>query len=335
MKRYQVFVSSSFEDLVDERRLAALALINHGYLPSGMEMFAATPGEIWPYIEAAIRHSDYYVLLLKERYGSIADGLDVSWTHREYNYARSLGKPIIAFLYRSSNARFDPPLVAFREEVMKERLVRFWNDAQDLTVAMLGSVQEAVQHYPAPGWIRTDSFGDEEESMLSYYRRSADYDFAPFIRSPGEIKILLNDGYSWVRRNEDCLRERFLKQPNDPTLVVHVAEDTPLLARLAKKSAKTTKEQRADILELRARLRCMADEAGYKKLEIYGHHTANTHCLFLCHDHVIVTTYFTSNNRFLHLPLYKFRSGTSIYSDFMLDFDMIYREARFLAERSK
>ncbi|HEX4494458.1 MAG TPA: hypothetical protein VIE43_02210 [Thermoanaerobaculia bacterium] len=85
---------------------------------------------------------------------------------------------------------------------------------------------------------------------------------------------MVNDGYSWVRRNEDCLRERFLKQPNDPTLVVHIAEDTPLLVRLAKKSAKTAREQRADILKLRERLGLIADETGYKKLEILSSWTS-------------------------------------------------------------
>ena len=70
------------------------------------------------------------------------------------------------------------------------------------------------------------------------------------------------------------------------------------------------------------------NETGYRNLEVHGHSAMNTHCIYLCDDYVIVTTYFTSNNRFLQLPLYKFRAGTSIYDDFKLDFDLLYREAR-------
>ncbi|HEY0107711.1 MAG TPA: DUF4062 domain-containing protein [Rhizomicrobium sp.] len=327
MKRYQVFVSSPYEDLAAERQLVSLALINNGYLPSGMELFAATPAQTWPYIEEAIRLSDYYVLILKNRHGSMAEGLDVSWTEREYEFARSLGKPVLAFLYRGGDA-VEPRMAAFRAGVMTQRLVRFWTEPHDLAVAVLGSLQDAVRTHPAPGWIRTDSFRDEEESMLTYYRRSADFDFAPFIASLGPIKILLNDGFSWLRRNEAHLRERFARRPQDATCVLHIAADNPLLSRIARKSGKSLAEQRADIRELDARLRALAADTGYEKLEIHGHATFNTHCIYICASYVVVTTYFTANNRFLHLPLYKFRAGTSIYDDFVLDFDILYRGAR-------
>ena len=36
MKRYQVFISSSYEDLAEERRLVASALLKQNYLPAGM-----------------------------------------------------------------------------------------------------------------------------------------------------------------------------------------------------------------------------------------------------------------------------------------------------------
>jgi len=38
-KKFQVFVSSTYIDLVDERQAAVEAILNAGYIPAGMELF--------------------------------------------------------------------------------------------------------------------------------------------------------------------------------------------------------------------------------------------------------------------------------------------------------
>jgi hypothetical protein len=327
MKRYQVFLSSPFEDLVEERRLLGSALLNQSYLPAGMEMFPSSPGATWPYIQETIKLSDYYVIVLRTSYGSLFPGETTSWTEREFDYARALGKPILAFLHRVPDETFDASMAAFRKRVMDGQLIKYWNDTPSLIGSVLGSLAEAVRQYPAPGWVRTDTFLDEEESMLTYYRRSAEFDYGDLLRSAGEIRFLVNDGFSWLKRNLEAIRERFLKIPSARTIVLHVGANSPMLSYIAKKSGKSLREQRRDIEQLRARLRELAVETNYHNLEMFGHHAVNTHCLFINSDYAIVTTYFTSNNRFLHLPLYKFRSGTSIYDDFKQDFDLLYRDA--------
>ena len=328
MKRYQVFLSSPYEDLVDERRILGSALLNHSYLPAGMEMFPSSPGATWPYIQETIKLSDYYIIILKTRHGSLVKGETTSWTEKEFDYARAIGKPVLAFLYRAPGVAFEPAMAAFRARVTGGQLVKYWTDTPSLIASVLGSLAEAVRLFPAPGWVRTNSFLDEEESMLTYYRRSAEFDYGDFIASAGGIRILLNDGFSWLARNAAAMRERFLKSPNAKTIFLHVAADSPMLSYIARKSGKSPREQRNDINELRGRLFALAQETGYRNLEVYGHNAVNTHCLYLNSDYAIVTTYFTSNNRFLHLPLYKYRAGTSIYDDFVLDFDLLHRDAR-------
>lgn len=49
-KRYQVFVSSTFIDLQEERRHVMQALMELDCMPSGMELFPATDDDQWSLI---------------------------------------------------------------------------------------------------------------------------------------------------------------------------------------------------------------------------------------------------------------------------------------------
>lgn len=53
-KRYQVFVSSTFHDLVDERRAVMQALLELDCIPAGMELFPASTDTQWTLIERVI-----------------------------------------------------------------------------------------------------------------------------------------------------------------------------------------------------------------------------------------------------------------------------------------
>jgi hypothetical protein len=84
---YKVFVSSTFEDLREERAEVQKALLKLNCLPVGMELFPAADDDTWEFIKEQIDDSDYYLILVGARYGSLAkDG--VSFTEKEYNYAR-------------------------------------------------------------------------------------------------------------------------------------------------------------------------------------------------------------------------------------------------------
>lgn len=99
MKKYQVFISSTYEDLQEERKAIVEAILIAGHIPAGMELFSGAGTSI-KIIKRWINESDIYVLLLGGRYGSIyeesSDDFDgkISYTEWEYEYAKSLGKPI-------------------------------------------------------------------------------------------------------------------------------------------------------------------------------------------------------------------------------------------------
>jgi hypothetical protein len=85
-KKYQIFVSSTFRDLVEERQDAIKSILDLGHIPAGMEGFPAIDMEQLKYIKKIVDQCDYYILIVAGRYGSVdADG--ISYTEKEYQYA--------------------------------------------------------------------------------------------------------------------------------------------------------------------------------------------------------------------------------------------------------
>ena len=99
-KRYQVFISSTYKDLQEERREVMQALLELDCIPAGMELFPASSEDQWSLIKRVIDDCDYYLLIIAGRYGDVNDK-GVSYTEMEFEYALSIEKPIIAFLHKN------------------------------------------------------------------------------------------------------------------------------------------------------------------------------------------------------------------------------------------
>ena len=75
-KRYQVFVSSTYADLKNERSRVIQTLMEMDCIPSGMELFPASDEEQWEFIKRIIDDCDYYLLIIGGKYGKPGpDGL--------------------------------------------------------------------------------------------------------------------------------------------------------------------------------------------------------------------------------------------------------------------
>jgi hypothetical protein len=175
-RKYQVFVSSTYSDLIEERQEVIHALLELDCIPSGMELFPAADEDQWSLIKSVIDECDYYLLILGGRYGSIGpDG--VGYTEKEYRYALEVGKPIIGFLIKNPT---DLPAKntettedgqrkyrAFREYV-EQKHCKYWTTAQELgSVASRGLINLQRKH-PGIGWIKADQLkenGDPEEIL--------------------------------------------------------------------------------------------------------------------------------------------------------------------------
>ncbi|WP_051049931.1 DUF4062 domain-containing protein [Nafulsella turpanensis] len=101
-KKYQVFVSSTYKDLLEERQEVMQALLELDCIPVGMELFPAADDDQWTLIKGLIDDCDYYILIVGGRYGSTSEK-GVSYTQMEYEYATSQEIPVISFLPKEPN----------------------------------------------------------------------------------------------------------------------------------------------------------------------------------------------------------------------------------------
>lgn len=166
--KYQVFVSSTYRDLSDERDLVIKAILEMGHIPVGMEMFSAADEEQWNVIKKQIDQSDYYVVVVAHRYGS-CDTTGLSFTEKEYDYAVSQGIPALGFVVdenqpwpkdKSDTERLVVrKLKAFKEKV-KSKPVSFWKNGEDLYGRCSIALMKAFNAYPREGWVRASQVQD-------------------------------------------------------------------------------------------------------------------------------------------------------------------------------
>lgn len=96
-KKLQVFVSSTYTDLIEERQAAVQAILDAGHIPAGMELFKAGKSQMQT-IRKWIDESDVYMLILGGRYGSLEPVSSKSYTQLEYEYALSKNMPVFAIV---------------------------------------------------------------------------------------------------------------------------------------------------------------------------------------------------------------------------------------------
>lgn len=166
--KYQVFISSTYTDLKEVRSRVTWAVLETQNIPAGMEVFPSTDDRGWKTIKRVIDQSDYYVLLLAGRYGSYDDSINMSWTHREYRYAREQRIPVLAFKRADShiakngmetNFEQQKRLSEFICEVGERHKWTEWLTADDLATKVNTSLFTHIEHdredgLSRPGWFR-------------------------------------------------------------------------------------------------------------------------------------------------------------------------------------
>jgi len=170
-KRYQVFVSSTYADLKDERQHVIQALMEMDCIPAGMELFPAADEEQWEFIKKVIDDCDYYLLVIGGRYGSTTDD-GISYTEKEFDYAVEQGLKVVALIHGAPDnipfgkSETDPELreklFAFKDKVMTGRLVKFWQTASELPGLVALSLTKTIKMYPAVGWVRANHAASED-----------------------------------------------------------------------------------------------------------------------------------------------------------------------------
>ena len=96
-RKLQIFLSSTYEDLIDHRLAAMEAILAAGHIPAAMQQFSPGDETAWEKIQAWIDESDAFILILGGRYGSSEPLSEKSDVQREYEYAQEK-KPFFALV---------------------------------------------------------------------------------------------------------------------------------------------------------------------------------------------------------------------------------------------
>lgn len=161
-KKYQVFVSSTYRDLEEERQQVMQALLELDCIPVGMELFPAADDDQWTLIKRLIDDCDYYIIILGGRYGSVNDN-GVSYTQMEYEYALSNEIPIIGFVHKNretlplNKSETDPSLKVKLDDfdaLVRRKMCQFWTNADELGSKVSRSLVKLIRDKPRSGWIK-------------------------------------------------------------------------------------------------------------------------------------------------------------------------------------
>lgn len=165
--KYQIFISSTYIDLKEERQATVEAILKKGHIPAGMELFSANNKSQWEVIEKWIDNSDIYVLLLGGRYGSIDNETNLSYTEMEYDYAIKKNKPFFALVLDDqilNNKPADiiekyefnnPKYINFKEKIIA-KMCAFPKNIDQIKTEINNSLDESIKDnkHKMFGWIK-------------------------------------------------------------------------------------------------------------------------------------------------------------------------------------
>lgn len=169
-KKFQIFISSTYKDLIDERQMAVQAIVKMGHIPAGMELFKAGASQ-WQTITKWIDESDIYVLILGGKYGSINPNEGKAYTHLEYEYALSTGMPVFALVLsekflESKKEESSEEEVYEKENIEKynefkklvlSKIVKFVDDIKDIHIEIQDNITSIAQERKLVGWSKGDN----------------------------------------------------------------------------------------------------------------------------------------------------------------------------------
>src|ERR1700733_10679607 len=222
-KRYQIFVSSTYEDLKAERQQVAQAILELEHFPAGMEIFPASNEIQWELIKQFIGESDYFVVVAGGRYGSV-DAEGISYTEKEFDYAEELGIPIVGFLRKNvdtipaNKVDKDRKLIArldnFRKKIQTKHC-RSWSSPEELGLLVSKSLIYVTRTMPRVGGVGADL----AKSLEEYERINEIRDEVEKLKKDNETLIEEKNILERAVRNsvlpEEELAPQFLAQGDD------------------------------------------------------------------------------------------------------------------------
>lgn len=213
-KKLQIFISSTYLDLQEERQAAVEAILGSNNIPAGMELFKAGNNSQWETIKKWINDSDIYMLILGGRYGSIEPTSKKSYTQLEYEYALSMNIPVFAVVlskdFVSKKAITDPTVIEhenkylydeFKTLVMK-KMIKIVDDCKDIKLAIYESISELKEENDFEGWTRgisNSTYANLTEQNASLIKENNELK-EQLKQSPTAQRIIEDNNTYWNRQ---------------------------------------------------------------------------------------------------------------------------------------
>ncbi len=180
-KKLQVFVSSTYTDLIEERQATVQAILDAGHIPAGMELFKAGKSQMET-IHRWIDDSDVYMLIFGGRYGSLEPVSGKSYTQLEYEYALSKNMPVFAIVLDDSfllskslsygkdsifEKRNTYKYNSFKNKV-ESNIVKYVSNIDQIPSVIHAQLNNIINDtdYNLVGWIKGDYVTDDTDFTL-------------------------------------------------------------------------------------------------------------------------------------------------------------------------
>ncbi|BCG57752.1 tyrosine-type recombinase/integrase [Paenibacillus sp. URB8-2] len=222
---FQTRSSSTYSDLIMARDKVTETVLSMYHFPIGMEMFSAGNYDQWTIIKKTIDISDYYVLIIGHRYGSVTEE-GISYTEKEYDYALESGLPILSFIRnrdastkpfeRESDLILQKRLDDFVNKAMKSRMCDFWNTVEELASKVSIALNKEFMINPRVGWVRSDHTSLNTISMyktmdnLDYSIENNIKNFLEDKKRQGLVQVTLNTYQTQLRIFQEYSEDKLI-----------------------------------------------------------------------------------------------------------------------------
>ena len=184
-RKLQVFISSTYEDLHDERQAAVEEILKCGHIPAGMELFGSDNKSQFDIIKKWIEDCDVFILILGGKYGSFSKDKRIkkSYIQREYEYALSIGKAPYALIMSEDAIKdkmkegiysFEKPEYTskkykdFKKLILDNKLCDFFSTVSELKEQINNIMRKCEERIrKLSGWINIDELKQNPDILKS------------------------------------------------------------------------------------------------------------------------------------------------------------------------
>jgi hypothetical protein len=164
IRKFHVFISSTQDDLKNERIALTRLIWEMGHIPVCLDDFDICNEDDRRTVKCIIGDCDYFLSLVAHRYGPLVDG--AAGTEIEYSCAVKRGIPVLGLIigekarWKDSKCDQDAALVSALDE-FKQRLQdhphEFWMNSQDLKQKAREILTQEMFLNPRNGWTVGDT----------------------------------------------------------------------------------------------------------------------------------------------------------------------------------